>query len=183
MFKILDAMDKARYKPRVYIAATTDRLAGDKVLQHERKWASSSMTARAAAQSDNVQPSSSGSTSGAALCRIPRSREVGQSWLTSALTTALAGARSAQLILRERPDLLLANGPGTCLPLCVLAWALSAVRLLRCKVVFIESIARTERLSMTGQILYRLRATSAFLVQWDQLARRFPGSSCAGRVF
>lgn len=168
VFKVMDALDHARYQPRSFVAAATDRLAATKVQQHEQKWASS--TEADAALS-------------ATLRVIPRSREVGQSWVTSAVTTAWAAVFSLRVLLLDRPHLVLANGPGTCLPLCLLAQALRMLGLLNCRVVFVESIARTRRLSMTGRILYTLRAADKLFVQWQPLAERFPRSLCAGRVY
>lgn len=57
------------------------------------------------------------------------------------------------------------------------------MQLLRVRVVFVESIARTSRLSLTGLILYHARMADRFLVQWDALQRRYPRAVCVGRVY
>ena len=57
---------------------------------------------------------------------VPRAREVGQSYVTSAFTTARAFAYSCLCVLRYRPQLLLCNGPGTCVPFAI------AVSMCRC---------------------------------------------------
>jgi beta-1,4-N-acetylglucosaminyltransferase len=167
---VLNEIDKIKFTPRVYVVAQTDRLGAVKVQQHECQWA----------QSMHKQDIESTSCK---VTRIPRSREVGQSWVTSAGTTAWATLFAASLILRERPGLLLVNGPGTCLPLCLVAHALRMMFLLNVKIVFIESIARTSRLSMTGKILYTCRMCDLFLVQWPELRSQFPRSQCLGRVY
>lgn len=105
------------------------------------------------------------------LVRIPRSREVKQSYVTSVWTTLVAFWACFPLIWRERPRVILANGPGTCLPVCVVAWFLAAVRLVpQCDIVFIESAARVHRLSLSGWLLLRLRLCALFVVQWRELA-------------
>ena len=43
---------------------------------------------------------------------IPRSREVGQSYLSSILSTLKAFANCITMVYKERPSLLLVNGPG-----------------------------------------------------------------------
>ena len=43
---------------------------------------------------------------------IPRSREVGQSYLSSIQSTLRALLHSLSLVLFEQPSLLLVNGPG-----------------------------------------------------------------------
>ena len=81
-----------------------------------------------------------------------------------------------------RPQLLLCNGPGTCLPL---AAAAAGCRLLpgrACGVVYVESVARVRKLSLTGVLLYRLRITDAFFVQWEQLLAAHPRARCLGRI-
>jgi beta-1,4-N-acetylglucosaminyltransferase len=180
MFKIMEALNKEKYQPRVYVTATTDRLAATKVQQHEQRWASEHCM-------HTPPPSSTGTTPSApldaALRVIPRSREVGQPWASSAATTTWAALFSLRCLLLDKPHLLLANGPGTCLPLCLLARGLCVLRLLNCKVVFVESIARTQKLSMTGRILYTLHASDVLFVQWQQLTKVFPRSVCAGRVY
>lgn len=49
---------------------------------------------------------------------IKRSREVGQSYLTSLLTTLMSLVDSVGLLFRESYDLIIVNGPGTCIPIC-----------------------------------------------------------------
>lgn len=49
---------------------------------------------------------------------ISRSREVGQSYLTSVFSSIKALSESVCVVFSERPDLLIVNGPGTCIPIC-----------------------------------------------------------------
>jgi beta-1,4-N-acetylglucosaminyltransferase len=96
---------------------------------------------------------------------------VGQSYATAVVSTLRGFASSAALLLRERPSLVLVNGPGTCLPVAVLAAALSRLRLIPpCRVVFVESICRVKSLSLTGKLLYRV--ADRVLVQWQELMER-----------
>ena len=68
------------------------------------------------------KPQAGGGPTAAVVDVIPRSREVGQSWLTSNFTTLRALAPAAGIVLRRRPRLLLVNGPGTCIPVCAAAF-------------------------------------------------------------
>ncbi len=100
---------------------------------------------------------------------VPRSRRVGQSWLSSIFTTAQALPRAVWQVFRIRPDVFVCNGPGVCIPTLlgvILLNAFPGVRK-RCPIVFIESICRTKNLSMTGQII-RPFATY-FFVHWKSL--------------
>lgn len=49
-----------------------------------------------------------------------------------------------------------------------------AARLLRRKTIYIESITRADILSNTGRLVYALRLADTFLVQWPELAGRYP---------
>ncbi|XP_039790317.1 uncharacterized protein LOC120656326 isoform X3 [Panicum virgatum] len=56
--------------------------------------------------------------------QIYRSREVGQTYITSIATTLLATMHAMWLVISIRPQVIFCNGPGTCFPLCVCAFAL-----------------------------------------------------------
>jgi beta-1,4-N-acetylglucosaminyltransferase len=81
----------------------------------------------------------------------------------------LSLAQSLWLVLRVRPQLILANGPGTALPPCLCAFALRALLplpLFSVTVVFVESFCRVRSLSLTGRLLYPL--ADKFIVHWPQ---------------
>ncbi|RRT54701.1 hypothetical protein B296_00032978 [Ensete ventricosum] len=50
--------------------------------------------------------------------QIYRSREVGQSYIISIGTTLIATAHALWLVIRIRPQVIICNDPGTCIPLC-----------------------------------------------------------------
>lgn len=107
---------------------------------------------------------------------IPRSREVGQSYLSSIVSTCYAFLVALQLVGSIRPDLILTNGPGTALPVCVAAFV---YRVLgygypSTRIIFIESFCRVRTLSLTGILLYYW--VDLFVVHWDELQRKYPSS-------
>jgi beta-1,4-N-acetylglucosaminyltransferase len=59
------------------------------------------------------------------------------------------------------------NGPGVCIPPCLIAFILKVIGLKHVSIVFIESLARVKKLSLTGKIL--LPIADRFLVQWPYL--------------
>jgi beta-1,4-N-acetylglucosaminyltransferase len=105
---------------------------------------------------------------------IPRSREVGQSYLTSVASTLWACLFSMWLVVKIRPALVLTNGPGTCIPVAVATLLLRIVGLCEGNLVFVESFCRVESLSLSGKILYPL--ADMFVVHWDELHAKFPRS-------
>ncbi len=49
-------------------------------------------------------------------------------------------------------------------------------------IVYVESIARVKKLSLTGLLLYKLGVSDQFFVQWSQLKARFPNTIYTGRL-
>jgi len=106
--------------------------------------------------------------------KVHRSREVKQSWVSTVFTTAWACVQSFDLVCRTQPATIVANGPGTCVPLCysawLLGWLVAPFTSYLPKIVFVESFCRVQRLSLTGRLLYPI--ADRFLVQWPQLAAK-----------
>jgi beta-1,4-N-acetylglucosaminyltransferase len=178
MLALLGSFDLGTYTPRRYVVADTDRMSGQKAATFE--------AAAAAAAAEITKQRSSGapdaSTPPYSIYSIPRSREVGQSFLTSVFTTLRAAGRAAAAVLTFAPDVVLTNGPGTAVPVVAAAVAVHIVGVASARVVFVESIARVRRLSLTGRILYHFRLADEFLVQWEELAATYPRAACAGRL-
>ncbi|WIA43778.1 hypothetical protein OEZ86_010201 [Tetradesmus obliquus] len=166
MLMLLESMDRAFYCPRVYVAANTDHMSATRALSREQEWA--------------VSKDTPGDVS---VEQIPRGREVGQSYFTSAFSTLYSLLCAARVVLRHKPQLVLVNGPSTCVPVCAMACLYRMLALFDCRVVYVESIARVRKLSLSGKILYYGRMVDRFLVQWPELQVRFPRSIYAGRLY
>ena len=95
---------------------------------------------------------------------------MGQSHALAVVKTLTALSACWRILDATLPDLLLVNGPGTCLPLCITAFLVRWLRGRRVRVVFVESICRVASLSLTGRLLYPW--VDAVLVQWPQLLER-----------
>ena len=104
--------------------------------------------------------------------RVHRSRNVGQSYISSIATTLRAFFESASLVYRTSPQLILTNGPGTALPLCYIALLYHIVLFRSLQIVYIESYCRVTSLSLTGWLLYPI--CTRFIVQWPQLHKKLP---------
>ncbi|XP_004293488.1 PREDICTED: UDP-N-acetylglucosamine transferase subunit ALG14 homolog isoform X1 [Fragaria vesca subsp. vesca] len=162
MLNLLAMLQKDRFSPRFYIAAATDNMSLQKAHLLEET-------------EDKVE-----GISRSQFMQIYRSREVGQSYITSVLTTLIAIVHALWLMLRIRPQVILCNGPGTCVPLCVIAFLFKVVGIRWSSVFYIESIARVHRLSLSGLLLYKLRIADQFFVQWPQLQRKYPRAHYVG---
>merc|ERR1711962_486930 len=113
---------------------------------------------------------------------IPRSREVGQSWLTTIFYTFYAFLCCLSVILRKRPKLVLVNGPGTCVPIVLATRLLSLFGLFKTQIVYVESICRVKTLSLSAKLLMALRILDVIIVQWPELALKFPKTKYIGKI-
>ena len=154
MLKLASALDKEKYTPRTFVVADSDSFSQQKAVEFD----------------PNAQ-----------VVIVPRSREVGQSWLTTVITTIYASMASFNVLLKHKPRLVLCNGPGTCVPICAIAWLNS--RVLRVssavKIVFVESVCRVTTMSLSGKIL--MWFADAVLVQWPELAEKYRGTKYIAR--
>jgi len=171
-------MDLTRYSPRMYVVSVTDVLSAKKIDAFEK-------------EKGKNQPYT--------VHFIGRSREVGQSYITSVYTTIIATLHSFSLFLfhiPQTPDLLLTNGPGTCVPVC---WASLLPTLffptLRpffpflpslshsrppTKIVYVESICRVKDVSLSAKLLYSF--CDRLFVQWQGLEELYPLVEYRGRL-
>ncbi|KAL4235625.1 UDP-N-acetylglucosamine transferase subunit [Mactra antiquata] len=145
----------SHYQPRYYVLANNDKMSEEKINQME---------------SDKHYKIS--------IHKIPRSREVSQSWITTVISTIYAIFYSIPLVLSIKPEIILCNGPGTCIPICLVGMLLKVAYPV--KIVYVESICRVETLSLSGKILYHF--ADSLIVQWPQLVTKYPKAKYLGRV-
>jgi beta-1,4-N-acetylglucosaminyltransferase len=78
-----------------------------------------------------------------------------------------------RVVRAHRPDVILSTGAALAVPFFFVG------KLCGCRLVYVESVTRTEGLSLTGRLVYRL--ADHFFVQWPEATRglrtaRFEGS-------
>lgn len=115
---------------------------------------------------------------GAMVKKTPRAREVKQSWITSVYTTLIASFHAMWFVFMIQPDLVLCNGPGTCVPIAYSAFLFRFFLMQRSKIIFAESIARVKSLSLSGKLLYPI--ADEFVVQWQELKEKVPRARYVG---
>ncbi|HSN22226.1 MAG TPA: hypothetical protein VLS49_16200 [Usitatibacter sp.] len=81
-------------------------------------------------------------------------------------------AEAWRILRRERPSLVLSTGAGPAVPFALVA------RWLGIPVVFVETMTRVRRPSLTGRLMYLL--ADDFFYQWPELARFFPRGRLGG---
>lgn len=154
MFSLIQTLDiGGQYQPVNFLASADDALSIRRFEDSKLRW------------------------KGSDIIPVRRSRRVGQSYLTSIFSTLSAIYEAAFLYIRYRPDLIICNGPGTCVPICLIA---KLYPFKRTAVVFIESICKVNSLSLTGSILYYI--ADHFVVQWESLQKKYRRAKYIGRI-
>ena len=175
MMRLLQELDARRYAPVNYVVADSDTTSIPRLQKYiredddngQRRW-----------EGRNPAESSSADTQCkyAVVHRLPRAREVHQSYLSSVFTTLQSFLRTLILLWKVRPELVLANGPGTCVPVIYSAFLLRVLLGSSsshcCKVIFVESLCRVKTLSLSGRLVYPI--VDQFVVHWPCLKRNYP---------
>ncbi|XP_021981739.1 UDP-N-acetylglucosamine transferase subunit ALG14 isoform X3 [Helianthus annuus] len=147
MINLLTVLQKERFAPRFYIAAATDNMS----LQKARVFEDTLDDKISLKGANSIQ-----------FMQIYRSREVGQSYITSVGTTLYALAHALWLMVKIRPQVVLG-----------IRWS---------HIFYVESIARVKRLSLSGLLLYKLRMADQLFVQWPSLQKQYPRAHYVGRL-
>jgi len=111
------------------------------------------------------------------VMRVKRSREVGQSFITSIFTTFIAFIQCFIAIFRDTPSIVICNGPGTCIPVLLAVFIIRILKWTDIETVYIESVARVEHLSLSGKLVQKLNLSDRFVVQWPALSKICGASS------
>ena len=77
-------------------------------------------------------------------------------------------------VRRRDPDVILSPGAGLAVPFFLIGWLLNR------RLVYVESLARAESLSLSGRLVYPL--VDRFFVQWPQLAHHYRKARFEGSV-
>mmetsp|Transcript_7530 Transcript_7530/g.11598 ORF Transcript_7530/g.11598 Transcript_7530/m.11598 type:complete len:106 (-) Transcript_7530:60-377(-) len=77
-----------------------------------------------------------------------------------------------RVVYEVKPDLLLVNGPGTCIPIVAATLVFKCLGFCRGDIVFVESFCRVKSLSLTGILLYPV--VDRFFVCWKELKQKYP---------
>ncbi|KAJ2851721.1 metalloprotease [Coemansia brasiliensis] len=152
MMRLLQGIEFDRYMERLYIVSNNDTLSLDQIGMVEKH--------------GNIYNGEY------YVERVPRSRDVGQPWTSTLISAANCLRRAAAIMFDYKPDVVLCNGPGNCVIVCLVALVIRVLGLKHIPIVYVESFARVRTLSLSGKILYLL--ADRFIVQWPMLAHKYP---------
>lgn len=111
---------------------------------------------------------------------VPRAREVGESIISSCISTLKTLFSTVRVLITYNPGILLVNGPATAAVFGMVSFGGRVLGLSRTRIVYIESFARVSSLSLSGRICYSF--ADRFVVQWPQLAEQWELAEYYGRV-
>jgi hypothetical protein len=75
---------------------------------------------------------------------------------------------------------IVCNGPGTCVIFCMAVYIQKLFCLNRTQIVYVESVARCNTLSLSGKLMYLF--ADKFIVQWPSLKEKYPKAIYLGRL-
>ena len=79
------------------------------------------------------------------------------------------------ILWKERPDIILSAGAGPVVPFSLIGRLFFSV-----KIIYVETITRIEKPSLTGKIMYYL--AHDFFYQWESLGPYFPKGTYGGVI-
>ena len=80
-----------------------------------------------------------------------------------------------KILKKEKPTHIISTGAMCTVPVCLIG------KLMKIKIIYIESFARVDDLSMTGKMMYKF--ADLFIVQWEKLAARYDKAVYGGALF
>ncbi|MCA9254384.1 MAG: hypothetical protein KDA33_02050 [Phycisphaerales bacterium] len=88
----------------------------------------------------------------------------------------VACVEALRMVRSQRPNVILGMSTASSIPLFL------AGRLIGARCIFVESLTRVDRLSLTGRIVYHARLADVMYGQWPQLQKRCPRVRFSGAV-
>ena len=83
--------------------------------------------------------------------------------------------KSLIILLKEKPDVIISTGALASYPCCLLG------KIMRKKIIYIESFARCDKPSLTGKLVYKF--ADLFIVQWEEMLEFYPNAIYGGGIF
>lgn len=83
--------------------------------------------------------------------------------------------KSVSIFLKEKPDVVICTGVLVTIPTCLLA------KIMRKRLIYIESFAKVTSATRTGKLMYRY--ADLFYVQWPQMLEIYPNAIYLGGIY
>ena len=85
--------------------------------------------------------------------------------------------KSLYIFLKEKPDVIISTGVLAAIPMLFIG------HIFRKKVIYIESFAKTNSPTMTGNLIYKHKIADQFYVQWESMLKYYPNAIYQGGIY
>lgn len=107
--------------------------------------------------------------------RVYRVRQINRSEKWFCIHFAKIVLDSIKVLRKEKPDCIISTGALATVPICVIG------KMKRRKIIYIESFARIDKVSMTGRLMRHV--ADLYIVQWEELLKELPEAVYGGGIF
>ena len=83
--------------------------------------------------------------------------------------------KTIEILIIEKPNIIISTGALSTIPLCLFG------KLLRKKIIFIESFAKINSPTLTGRLVYKF--ADQFYVQWEEMLEFYPNAVYKGGIY
>lgn len=83
--------------------------------------------------------------------------------------------KTFKIFWKEKPDVVICTGVLAMIPMCLIA------KLMRKKLIYIESFAKVTTPTETGKLLYKF--ADQFYVQWESMLKVYPNAIYLGGIY
>jgi len=83
--------------------------------------------------------------------------------------------KSIGLYIKQKPDVIICTGVLAMIPMCLF------MKLMRKKLIFIESFAKVSSPTLSGKLLYKY--ADRFYVQWEEMLQFYPDAIYKGGIY
>ncbi len=85
--------------------------------------------------------------------------------------------KSLWIIMLEKPDIIISTGVLSTIPMMYLG------KMLKKKIIYIESFAKINSPTKTGQLIYKKKIADQFYVQWESMLEIYPDAIFLGGIY
>lgn len=85
--------------------------------------------------------------------------------------------KSLFIFLKEKPDVIISTGVLAAIPMLFIG------KFFKKKIIYIESFAKINSPTMTGNLIYKKHIADQFYVQWESMLEFYPDAICKGGIY
>ena len=85
--------------------------------------------------------------------------------------------KSLYIFIKERPDVIISTGVLSAIPMLYIG------HIFKKKIIYIESFAKINSPTMTGNLVYKKHIADRFYVQWESMLEFYPNAIYKGGIY